>query len=143
MSRRSSSIDGMDKELTFHHIGIACRDIDKTKVFYVNMGYVASPVVEDPLQHVNVCFLDKAGAPRIELLSPLDDQSPVLRTLDNVGVSPYHLCYRVGDIETAVNDLRRQRFLLVNGPVPAVAMGNRRVAFLFQKHTGLIELVEE
>ena len=107
------------------------------------MGYTPADVVDDPLQHVKVCFLDKEGAPRVELLAPLDEQSPVQRTLDNVGVAPYHLCYQVKDIDAAIGDLRQQRFLLVSGPVPACAMGDKRVAFLFQKHTGLIELVEE
>ncbi len=128
--------------LTFHHIGIACRDIAKTQAFYLGQGYTASPVVEDPLQHVRISFLEKEGAPRIELLEPLDDQSPVARTLATSGVSPYHMCYEVEDIEAAVNHLRGQRFLLVNGPVPACAMDDRRIAFLFQKNTGLIELVE-
>ena len=128
--------------LTFHHIGIACRDIAKTQAFYLGQGYTASPVVEDPLQHVRISFLEKEGAPRIELLEPLDDQSPVARTLATSGVSPYHMCYAVQDIEAAVNHLRGQRFLLVNGPVPACAMDDRRIAFLFQKNTGLIELVE-
>ena len=128
--------------LTFPHIGIACRDIAKTQAFYLGQGYTASPVVEDPLQHVRISFLEKEGAPRIELLEPLDDQSPVARTLATSGVSPYHMCYEVQDIEAAVNHLRGQRFLLVNGPVPACAMGDRRIAFLFQKNTGLIELVE-
>lgn len=128
--------------LTFHHIGIACRDIAKTQAFYLGQGYTASPVVEDPLQHVRISFLEKEGAPRIELLEPLDDQSPVARTLVTSGVSPYHMCYEVQDIEAAVNHLRGQRFLLVNGPVPACAMDDRRIAFLFQKNTGLIELVE-
>lgn len=132
----------MDLPLVFHHIGIACRDIEKSQAFYVAMGYKPSPVVDDPLQHVKVCFLDKADAPRLELLEPLDDRSPVARTLAAVGVTPYHLCYEVQDIEAAITALRSQRFLLVNGPVPACAMGDRRVAFLFQKNTGLIELVE-
>lgn len=132
----------MDKTLTFHHVGIACRDIDKTKSFYLSMGYVASPVIDDPLQHVSVCFLDKDDAPRLELLAPLDEQSPVARTLKTVGVSPYHMCYEVRDIEAAIASLRAQRFLLVNGPVPACAMDNHRVAFLFHKDSGLIELVE-
>ena len=132
----------MDKLLSFHHIGIACRDIDKTMVFYLSMGYEASPVVDDPLQHVSVCFLNKEGAPRLELLAPLDEQSPVVRTLKTVGVSPYHMCYSVRDIEEAIASLREQRFLLVSGPVPACAMDDRRVAFLFHKNTGLIELVE-
>lgn len=128
--------------LTFDHIGIACRDIEKTKLFYLSMGYEASATVEDVLQHVRICFLNKEGEPCLELLEPLDEQSPVLRTLSAVGVSPYHICYRVQAMEAAIAMLRGKRFLLVSGPVPACAMQDRRVAFLFQKNTGLIELVE-
>ena len=128
--------------LTFHHIGIACRDIAKTQAFYLQMGYTASPIVEDPVQHVRISFLEKDGAPRLELLEPLDEQNPVARTLATVGVTPYHICYEVQDIEAAIAELRGQRFLLVNGPVPACAMENKRIAFLYQKNTGLIELVE-
>lgn len=132
----------MEPLLTFHHVGIACRDIAKSQVFYTSMGYQASAVIDDPLQHVRVCFLDKEGAPRLELLEPLDDQSPVARTLVTVGVTPYHLCYEVEDIEAAMAALRHQRFLPVKEPLPACAMEGKRVAFMFQKHTGLIELVE-
>ena len=128
--------------LNFHHIGIACRDIEKTKAFYLQQGYTATPIVEDPLQHVRISFLDKDGGPRLELLEPIGDQSPVARTLATSGVTPYHICYEVPDLEEAIATLRSQRFLLVNGPVPACALDNRRIAFLFQKNTGLIELLE-
>ena len=132
----------MEPQLTFHHIGIACRDILKTQQFYMSMGYKASDIVDDPLQHVRVCFLEKEGAPRLELLEPLDEQSPVARTLSTSGVTPYHICYEVADITAAIEALRGQRFLLVNGPVPACAMDDKRIAFMYQKNTGLIELVE-
>ncbi len=133
----------MDPQFAFHHIGIACHSIDKTKAFYVQMGYQASAVVDDPLQHVRVCFLENGDkAPRIELLEPLDEQSPIARTLASTGVTPYHTCYEVADIEAAVAALRKQRFLLVSGPVPACAMEDRRIAFLYNKNTGLIEVVE-
>lgn len=132
----------MEPQLTFHHIGIACRDITKSQAFYISMGYHAANVIDDPLQHVRVCFLEKEGAPRLELLEPLDDQSPVARTLATVGVTPYHLCYEVEDIDAAITALRGQRFLPVKEPLPACAMEGRRVAFMFQKNTGLIELVE-
>lgn len=132
----------MDSELVFHHIGIACHDIDKTREFYLGLGYTASPVIDDPLQHVRICFLDKEGAPRLELLQPLDDQSPVARTLATAGVTPYHFCYEVRNIDEAIAALRTKRFLLVSGPVPACALGDRRIAFLYNKNNGLIELVE-
>ena len=108
----------MEPQLTFHHIGIACRDILKSQQFYISMGYRATDIVDDPLQHVRVCFLDKEGAPRLELLEPLDDQSPVARTLATVGVTPYHFCYEVEDIEAAMAALRQQRFLPVKEPLP-------------------------
>ena len=132
----------MPSPLSFHHIGIACRDIVKSMTFYTAMGYQASPVIDDPIQHVRVCFLEKDGAPRLELLEPLDEQSPVARTLATAGVSPYHICYEVSDIMAAIEYLRGQRFLLVNGPVPACAMDDKRIAFMYQKNTGLVELVE-
>lgn len=132
----------METQLIFHHIGIACRSIEKTKRFYVSMGYEAATTVDDPIQHVRVCFLTNPGAPRIELLEPLDDMNPLSRTLESVGVSPYHTCYEVQDIKAAIDDLRSQRFLLVSGPVPACAMNDRQVAFLYKKDNGLLELVE-
>ena len=133
----------MDCHLEFHHIGIACLDIDKTSRLYVDQGYTPSPVIEDHLLRVRVCFMELAGQPRLELLEPLDEQSPVTRTLEKTGVTPYHICYEVQDIEAAIASLRSShRFLLVKGPVPACAMEDRRVAFMYQKNTGLIELVE-
>ena len=133
----------MDEFLSFHHIGIACRDIDKSKAFYIDQGYTAAPTMHDPLQRVKVCFLQKKGEPRLELLEPVGEDSPVARTLATAGVTPYHLCYEVEDLDDAIARLRtNRRFLLVNGPVPACAIGGRHVAFMFQKDTGLIELVE-
>lgn len=133
----------MDESLIFHHIGIACRDIEKSKSFYLGLGYTASQTMEDPLQRVRVCFLEKSGAPRVELLEPVGSQSPVTRILSTSGVTPYHMCYEVANLEHAIAQLRTSRgFLLVSSPVAACAMDGRRVAFLFQKDTGLIELVE-
>jgi len=67
----------------------------------------------------------------------------VNRTLAAVGVSPYHICYTVADIELTVKELRRQqKFVLVAKPVPACALENKRVAFLYKKEVGLIELLE-
>lgn len=81
----------MENELRFHHIGIACHDIEATKPFYVSVGYVASETVEDPIQNIFICFLDKPGFPKLELLAPVDEQSPVNRTLSASGVTPYHV----------------------------------------------------
>ena len=129
-------------ELTFHHIGVAVKDIDATASIYEQGGYHRSATVNDPIQNVNICWLTKEGAPTIELLAPVDEKSPVNRTLEKNGVSPYHCCYVVNCIEDVVPELKKQKYVMVSRPVEAVAFRMSRVCFLFNKDVGLIELVE-
>lgn len=132
----------MIDSLKFHHIGIAVRDLDATATLYEAGGYRRSAVVDDPVQHVRICWLSKDGAPLVELLAPLDDDAPVRNILDKVGVSPYHCCYEADNLEEAVAALKRQRYALVRRPVEAPALRGSRVCFLFNKNIGLIELAE-
>lgn len=130
------------KNMKFHHIGIACYDIEVSKIFYENMGYKASDRIIDPIQDIEICFLHKNGQPLIELLAPLDENSPVNRTLSANGVSPYHICYSVSDITLSIKQLRREKFVQVGREAKACAMNDALVCFLFRKDVGLIELVE-
>jgi methylmalonyl-CoA/ethylmalonyl-CoA epimerase len=132
----------MLENFKFHHIGVAVKDIIKTASIYKKGGYVASNAIFDPIQNVNICWLTKEGMPTVELLAPVDDSSPVCKILEKNGVMPYHMCYVVEDIEKAVTDLRKQKYVLVSQPVEAVAIHNCKVVFLFNRHIGLIELVE-
>ena len=133
----------MIDDLRFHHIGIACYDINETKAFYELIGYVASPIIDDPIQDIRISFLKKEGSPMLELLAPIDEKSPVNRILDTQGVTPYHICYEVDDIDAMMTLLRKQhKFVRVSKAAPACAIDDRRVAFLFRKDVGLIELVE-
>ena len=129
--------------MKFHHIGIAVKEIEKTAAVYVQGGYNKSTITFDPIQNVNICWLVKDGMPTFELLAPVDEKSPVNKTLEKNGVTPYHSCYIVDDIESAVKELRKQKYIIVSKPEPAVAINNCKVAFLYNKNIGLIELVEE
>lgn len=133
----------MIEKLEFHHMGVATPDIDKTVAQYRNMGYeVDGAIVYDPRQNVNICFLSHPSMPRVELLSPVDESSPVVQTINKNGVSPYHTCYTVANLDEAVKDFRGLKYMIVSKPKPACAIDGRRVAFLFHKDIGLIELVE-
>lgn len=127
----------------FHHIGIATRSINATAAYYTQAGYAKTDNTIDPRQNVEICFLEKDGMPLVELLAPVDDQSPVNRTLASVGVAPYHCCYAVDNIDDAARELRQMRFALVARPTEAVALGGRRVCFLYNKDVGLVELLED
>jgi len=121
---------------------MAVKDIDATAAIYKDGGYKMSEVVFDPFQNVNICWLTKKNAPIVELLAPVDEKSPVNKTLEKVGVSPYHCCYIVDDLDNSVSELRKQRYVMVSKPAEAVAFKGSRVCFLFNKNVGLIELVE-
>lgn len=126
----------------FHHVGVAVKDIEKTAAIYVQGGYKKSATTFDSVQNVNICWLVKEGMPTVELLAPVDETSPVCKTLEKNGVTPYHTCYIVEDIEKAMSDLRKMKYVAVSKPEVAPAISNCKVAFLFNKNVGLIELVE-
>ena len=128
--------------MKFHHIGVAVKDISATATVYVAGGYRQSEVIFDPEQNVNICWLTKEGMPVVELLEPVNDTSPVNKTLEKNGVTPYHTCYVVDDIDNAVKELRKMKYVIVSKPVEAVAIHCCKVCFLYNKNIGLIELVE-
>ena len=126
----------------FDHIGVAVPEIEPTADMYKAAGYEQTEPVYDPIQNVHICFLHKEGMPTMELLAPHGGTSPVQQTLDKMGVTPYHTCYEVVNLDAAIAELRRMRYIVVKKPEPAIAFDNRRVCFLYNKHIGLIEIVE-
>lgn len=133
----------MLESLQFHHIGVATNDIEATASVYEQGGYHRSSSIFDPVQNVNICWLTREGYPAVELLAPVNEKSPVNKTLEKNGVTPYHTCWIVPNIEEAARQLRKQRYVMVSKPAEAVAFRGARVAFFFNKAVGLIELVEE
>ena len=128
--------------MRFHHIGVAVKDISLTAAVYVAGGYHQSGTIYDPKQNVNICWLKKEGMHVVELLEPVDETSPVNKTLEKNGVTPYHTCYIVDDIENAMKERRKMKYVIVSQPVEAIAIHGCKVCFLYHKNVGLIELVE-
>ena len=129
--------------MTFHHIGVATLNIEASSAAYSLLGYNVGLSVYDPNQKVNLCFLEKENSPIIELVSPTEEGSPINNILKKNGTTPYHTCFEVEDIENEILILKRNKFMVVVKPIEAIAFGNRRVAFLYNKDAGLIELLEK
>ena len=58
------------------------------------------------------------------------------------GLSLYHVCYEVPNLEEAIEHLRASGCLSVSGPTPAVAYDGRPIAWLYTPNRQLTELVE-
>ena len=73
---------------------------------------------------------------------PLIHSPQTVKILEKRGVTTYHICYEVDDINSSVSELRKQKFVQLFKPVEAVALNNQKICYLFNKDVGLIELVE-
>ena len=132
------------EEFRFHHIGVAVKNLhDAIESYKKLMGYeLVSGPFHDPLQNVSVCFLCRgAGDTVIEPVAPLGSNSPVDRFLKK-GLGVYHICYEVPDIGAALKHMTGNGCILLSGPVPAVAFGMRRIAWLMTETSLLVELLE-
>jgi methylmalonyl-CoA/ethylmalonyl-CoA epimerase len=128
----------------FHHIGYVTDNIINTSSVYMQAGYQASSIFEDGIQRVRICFLTKSGCPMIELVEPADEHSSVNKILKKNGVSPYHICYEVDDINVAFNKLTEElNYIPLFRPVEAVAMGDKQICYLYKETVGFIELVNK
>lgn len=127
-------------KLKIHHIAVCTDDIDKTADLYRKLGYAVSDTVIDEAQHVYVKFC-KLGEVKIELVGMIDDTSPIARILTKVGVSAYHICYEVNNIETAIKQFRLQGYIPVTRKAKSTIDG-RHVIFLYHRNNCLTELIE-
>jgi methylmalonyl-CoA/ethylmalonyl-CoA epimerase len=130
--------------LKFKHLGVAVHDLEQAMLVYREiLGYrlIAGPF-NDPIQRVSVCFLAPAEeGPELELVAPLTSDSPVRKILSSGG-GAYHLCYEARRFDDAMTVLSSQGCVVVSEPVPAVAFGGRRIAWLYMSTRQLLELVE-
>jgi methylmalonyl-CoA/ethylmalonyl-CoA epimerase len=120
-----------------HHVGIACRDIERTRAWVCETFPVTadSGVVHDPVQDADLCLLDIEDQPAFELVSGAMVEGMLRRRN-----SYYHVCYEVDEITDAIAHFEAHGSRRISGPVPAVLFGGRPVAFLLSP-IGLVEVL--
>lgn len=129
--------------MKIEHIGIATRSLDEALLFWrdaLGLEVTHTEVVEE--QGVRVAMLP-AGEPRIELLEPTHEGSPVAKFLEKRGAGIHHIAVRVEDIRAALARLKEQGARLIDES-PRVGAGGCLVAFVHPQSAGgvLLELVE-
>lgn len=127
--------------LKVHHIGYLVKKIEKAKQTFEALGYqTEQDVVRDNIRKVDICFLIKDGY-RIELVSPVSEDSVVYGLLKKYKNSPYHICYETVDFNSDYEALRAEGFLPIDTPTPAPALSGRDVVFMSHASLGMIELI--
>jgi methylmalonyl-CoA epimerase len=125
------------------HVAIVVKDLEATLRLYTQtLGFteVYREIVAD--QGVEAVGL-RTGDAIIELLRPLDEDSPIARYRGDAETKLHHTAYRVADIRAELRRLREAGVRLIDQEPRRGAHGNT-IAFLHPKSTGgvLIELCE-
>lgn len=136
--------------LLFHHVGVAChaeafaRGTERQNLDLLGYYPEGEEWLDEQLGMRGQFMVggSGAGAPRVELVAPYGEQSPVKSWLRK-GVKLYHLGFMATDLSAEIERLRAQRAKLMFPPTPAVAFGNRRVAFVMLPNFLLVEIIEK
>jgi methylmalonyl-CoA/ethylmalonyl-CoA epimerase len=123
------------------HVGVAVTDLAAALAFYRDVLGLDPhpPETADGADIVALPF----GDSEIELLAPAEPESPIAKFLAKRGPGIHHICYRVPDLDAALDACRAAGYRLIDD-VPRVGAGGRRIAFIHPKATAgiLLELTE-
>jgi methylmalonyl-CoA/ethylmalonyl-CoA epimerase len=123
------------------HVGIAVTDLDSAVAFYRNVLGI-EPRPPETVDGATILALP-FGEAEVELLAPVQTDSPIAKFLAKRGPGIHHICYRVPDLDAAIESCRAAGYRLVDER-PRTGAGGRRIAFLHPKSTAgiLLELTD-
>ncbi len=123
------------------HVGIAVPDLEAAVAFYRDvLGIVPGPPeTADGATILSLHF----GDSDVELLAPLTTASPIGKFLAKRGPGIHHICYRVPNLDAALEACRAAGYRLVD-EIPRRGAAGHRIAFVHPKATEgiLIELTD-
>jgi methylmalonyl-CoA/ethylmalonyl-CoA epimerase len=136
-----SLLEPVRDSLVFHHVGIACRDLDAEEEAFSVLGYVREGAeFYDPIQGVYGRFL-VGGGPRLEILRNREEPG-VLSNWLKKGIRFYHLAYETELFDECSAAFAADGAKCVVAPVPAVAFGGRTISFYLMRNLTLVELID-
>ena len=125
MSKKVSNIGRLN------HIAIAVPDIDKASNAWEKAlgAKISSPQIL-PEHGVKVVFIEAPNT-KVELLEPLDQNSPISKfLLKNPNGGMHHICYEVDDILTASKKLILSGAKILGDGTPRIGAHGNPVIFL-------------
>ena len=126
-----------------NHVAIAVPDLERAAEQYRStLGAEVGPAQDEPEHGVTVVFITLPNT-KIELLYPLGETSPIQSFLDkNPSGGIHHICYEVGDITQARDQLLEAGARVLGNGEPNIGAHGKPVLFSHPKDFNgtLIEL---
>ena len=128
-----------------NHVAIAVPDLEAATAKYRDqLGAKVSEPQDEPDHGVTVVFVELPNT-KIELLTPLGENSPIQGFLDkNPDGGIHHMCFEVDDVTAASAKLTGDGVRVLGGGEPKIGAHGKPVIFLHPKDfcATLIELEE-
>ncbi len=129
--------------MTIDHVAIVVKDLDATVELYTRtLGFQVAyreTIVDQGVEAVGL----RAGDSIVELLRPLDEDSPIAKFRGEAATKLHHTAYAVDDLVARLAELKARGVRLIDDAPRNGAHGNL-IAFLHPKSTAgvLIELCQ-
>ena len=130
--------------LTFHHLGLAVKQVENAVRMLKGLGYKIGPILKDNRQKVNLALCTQPEAPAIEIIYATETPGPLAAILNSTTSLIYHICYKSENLEKSLAAMRNHQnsVLVISPPQPAVLFGGRMVSFYLVRGFGMIEILE-
>ncbi len=116
------------------HLGIAVHSLEEAVSYYENtLGLKCEGREEVASQRVRTAFF-AVGEVHLELLEPIDPESPIAKFLEKRGEGIHHVAFRTDDIEGQLKSAAAAGARLIH-EVPFEGAADKLVAFLHPKST--------
>lgn len=123
----------------FHHIGVACQDIEQTSSFlmpFLPEAVRVSEVIYDPNIDASLKLLEFQRGGFFELVS-----GGITANFVRKAQFVYHVCFEFDSLEIFERNVPQANILPITEPMPALLFENRLVQF-FRTPIGLVEILE-
>ena len=134
-----------NKNKKINHIAIAVPDIKEAALKWqqaLNMKKSEITILEE--HGVKVVFLEFSNL-KIELLEPLDNESPISKFLEkNPKGGMHHICFEVEKITETINSLKNKNINILGDGNPKIGAHDKPVVFIHPNDLSgtLVELEE-
>lgn len=127
-----------------NHVAIAVGDLAAAAGIYRDLLGAKVSAPQTLTEHgVRVVFVELDNT-KIELITPLSDDSPIASFVEKRGNGIHHLCYEVSSIKESAKKLNQQGCRILGDDKIQIGAHGKPVLFLHPAETGgiLIELEE-
>lgn len=132
--------------MNFHHLGIIVKDLEYGEYHlknFCNLKRISKKIIIDKKIGVKILFFKSKEHPLIELISPINKNSPVSLSLKKNINLLNHIAYVSKNFSQDIKKLRNKGLLQIAKPIPAKAFKGKKIVFFLNKLNFIIEVIEK